>query len=65
LKLRGKGQYEERVISSFGLEKESLRERVAMDNKAGKDLFKIPCLDGYSIRERVPLSRICGIFDGP
>jgi hypothetical protein len=30
--MRGKGQYEERVISCFGLDGESLRERVAMDN---------------------------------
>jgi hypothetical protein len=26
MKMRAKGQYEERVISSFGMEKESLRE---------------------------------------
>jgi len=54
MKMKGRCQYEERVISSFGLEGESLRERVAMDDKAGKDLFKVPCPDRYSIKGEGP-----------
>jgi hypothetical protein len=47
--MRDKGQYEKRVISSFGLD----GERAAMDNKAARP-FKVPCPDGYSIMGEGP-----------